>query len=101
MIPELENLVLNSPCYDFTWAGVEEALADLPLELEKEMKFVYANGLAFNGWILSKLVLRKEQIATETVKVLVDDKEVTCVDEGDFEIDWAEVRRRAELFGRT
>jgi len=92
LIPELEELVKASACYQVTFENASEYLGPYGLEINKEVRFDYLGGLAFKGWILNKLVKRFDILASENFEVLVDDKEVICIDDPvPLQIDWKKV----------
>ncbi|MEM3154562.1 MAG: hypothetical protein QW165_03305 [Candidatus Woesearchaeota archaeon] len=86
MIPELEAAVRNASCYNLTWNGLSEQ--KLPLEVKKEMRFNYMGGRLFKGWIVSRLSLKNDLVDAQTVEVLVEWMQVTCLDTENFTIDW-------------
>jgi hypothetical protein len=95
MIPLLESAVRNSSCYSVGYAGFENQ-SDIPLKLEKQLRFEYLGGSSWKGWILNLVTLNKDKVASETAEVLVDNLSVTCLDTENFSFDWGPVRRRYE-----
>lgn len=92
LVPELEELVKASECYQVTFENATEYTAQYGLEIKKELRFNYLGGLAFKGWILNKVVKKYDVLASENFEVLVDDKEVICLDEPvPLQIDWKKV----------
>ncbi len=92
MIPELEELVKASPCYQVTFENASQYVGQNGLEVKKELRFDYLGGRAFKGWILNKLVKRFDVFASENVEVLIDDKEVICLDDPvPIPVDWQKV----------
>ncbi len=88
MIPQLEEAVKNAPCYNLTWNGIEEQLQRRPMDFRKEMRFEYVGGRLFKGWILSVISINRAMIDSQTVQVIVEDMQVTCLDTDNFTIDW-------------
>jgi|GEM_PF-7001182 len=89
LTPELENVVKSSVCYNYTWAGIEDYQKQHNLKVAKSVRFSYLGARLFKGWILSTLTLNEKQVlASKNVQVLVNEMNVTCVDEGNFTIDW-------------
>jgi hypothetical protein len=95
LIPELEELVKASECYQVTFENATEYTSQYGLEIKKELRFDYLGGLAFKGWILNKVVKKYDVLASDNFEVLVDDKEVICIDEPvPLQIDWKKVLSR-------
>ncbi len=90
MIPELEAAVRNASCYNLTWIGLEEQQQKRPIELKKVMRFNYMGGRLFKGWIASTISINNDMIDSQTVEVLVEFMQVTCLDTENFTINWAE-----------
>jgi hypothetical protein len=88
MTPQLEEVVKNAPCYNLTWNGIDAQQMRRPLEIKKEIRFEYVGGRLFKGWILSVMTLNSDMIDSETVQVIVEDMQVTCLDTDNFTIDW-------------
>jgi len=92
LIPELEELVKASACYQVTFENASEYVGQYGLEIKKEIRFDYLGGLAFKGWILNKVVKSYNVLASQNFEVLVDDKEVICIDDPvPMAIDWKNV----------
>ncbi len=95
LIPELEELVKASACYQVTFENASDYVSQYGLEIKKELRFDYLGGLAFKGWILNKVVKRYDVLASQSFEVLVDDKEVICIDDPvPMVIDWKKVLSR-------
>ncbi len=88
MFPQLEEAVKNAPCYNLTWSGIEEQLQRRPIDIRKEIRFEYVGGRLFKGWILSVMSINSAMIDTQTVQVIVEEMQVTCLDTDNFTIDW-------------
>jgi len=97
LIPTLESNAKNSKCYEFTWTNLDKNKETLLLSVEKQLRFEYFGARIFKGWILNVLLVQKEQVASQTVKLLWDDGNITCIDEGNFSVDWTKVQRKFEL----
>lgn len=92
LTPKLEDAVESSVCYSYTWTGIESYEESRKLKVAKSVRFSYLGAGLFKGWILSTLTdINKKVIASKNVQVLVNDMQVTCVDEGNFTIDWESV----------
>ena len=89
MVPELEAAVRNASCYNLTWNGLEEQQLKRPIEVRKTMRFNYMGGRLFKGWIVPSLHINNDMIDSQTVEVLVEFMQVTCLDNENFTIDWA------------
>jgi hypothetical protein len=88
MFPQLEEAVKNAPCYNLTWNGIEEQLQRRPIDIRKEIRFEYVGGRLFKGWILSVMSINSAMIDSQTVQVIVEEMQVTCLDTDNFTIDW-------------
>lgn len=94
LTPQLEDVVEASPCYQYTWEGISQYNSTYKLEVKKSIRFSYVGARLFKGWILSTMTLNgKEVIGTKNVQVLVNDMQVTCVDEGNFSFDWSRLEK--------
>lgn len=94
LTPQLEDVVEASPCYQYTWDGIGNYNSTYKLTVSKSVRFSYVGARLFKGWILSTMTLNgKEVIGTKNVQVLVNDMQVTCVDEGNFSFDWAKLEK--------
>lgn len=94
LTPQLEDVVEASPCYQYTWEGISQYNSTYKLEVKKSVRFSYVGARLFKGWILSTMTLNgKEVIGTKNVQVLVNDMQVTCVDEGNFSFDWSRLEK--------
>ena len=92
MIPELEELVKASNCYQVTFENASDYLSQYNLEIKKEIRFDYLGGMAFKGWILNKVVRRYDVLASQNFEVLVDNNQVICLDDPvPMPIDWNKV----------
>lgn len=92
LVPELEELVKASECYQVTFENASEYLAQNGLEIKKELRFDYLGGRAFKGWILNKVVRRYDVLESQNFEVLIDDKDVICIDDPvPMMIDWKKV----------
>jgi len=92
LTPQLEDVVEASPCYQYTWEGISRYNSTYKLDVKKSIRFSYVGARLFKGWILSTMTLNgKEVIGTKNVQVLVNDMQVTCVDEGNFSFDWSKL----------
>lgn len=92
LIPELEALVKASACYQVNFENASEYIGQYGLDIKKEVRFDYLGGLAFKGWILNKVVKSYNVLASQSFEVLVDDKEVICIDDPvPMAIDWKNV----------
>ncbi len=92
LVPEMEELVKASECYQVTFENASQYVGQNGLEIVKEIRFDYLGGKAFKGWILNKLVKRFDVFASENFEVLVDDREVICLDDPvPIPIDWQKV----------
>lgn len=92
LTPKLEDAVESSVCYSYTWSGIESYENPHKLKVAKSVRFSYLGARLFKGWILSTLTdANKKVVASKNVQVLVNDMRVTCVDEGNFTIDWNNV----------
>lgn len=98
MISVLEEDTKKSACYELTWSGFENESQQLPLAVDKQLRFEYLGARLFKGWILNRLLVQKEQVAAETVELLWDDGAITCIDNANFSTDWDKIHRR---FGWT
>ena len=95
MVPELEELVKASACYQVTFENATEYTSQYGLEIKKDLRFNYLGGLAFKGWILNKVMKRYDVLASQNFEVLVDNKEVICIDDPvPLQIDWKKVLSR-------
>jgi hypothetical protein len=94
MFPQLEEAVKNAPCYNLTWNGIEEQQMLRPIEIKKEMRFEYVGGRLFKGWILLIMKLNSAMIDSQTVQVIVEEMQVTCLDTDNFTINWDEKLKR-------
>jgi 3-oxoacyl-ACP reductase-like protein len=90
MTPELEAAVRNASCYNLTWNGLAEQQLKRPIEVRKAMRFNYMGGRLFKGWIVPSMYINNDMIDSQTVEVLVEFMQVTCLDNENFTIDWAE-----------
>lgn len=90
LTPELEAAVRNASCYNLTWNGLAEQQQKRPIEVRKAMRFNYMGGRLFKGWIVPSLHINNDLIDSQTVEVLVEFMQVTCLDNENFTIDWAE-----------
>lgn len=97
MMPELEALVEESECYEYTFEGIEQ-YSHLPIEVKKSVHLDYLGGKSWKGWILSLLFVRDAQMESGTSTVLIEDETVHCLDEENFSIDWAPVESKAEYY---
>jgi hypothetical protein len=94
LTPQLEDIVEASPCYQYTWDGINQYNSTYKLDVKKSIRFSYVGARLFKGWILSTMTLNgKEVIGTKNVQVLVNDMQVTCVDEGNFSFDWSKLEK--------
>jgi len=94
LTPQLEDVVEASPCYQYTWEGISQYNSTYKLDIKKSIRFSYVGARLFKGWILSTMTLNgKEVIGTKNVQVLVNDMQVTCVDEGNFSFDWSKLEK--------
>jgi len=94
LTPQLENAVKASPCYQYTWDGIDKYNSTYRLDVKKSVRFSYMGARLFKGWILSTMTLNgKQVIDTQTVQVLVNDMQVTCVDESNFQFDWSKLSK--------
>lgn len=96
MIPALEEAVRNASCYNLTWNGFAEQQQKRPLEVKKVMRFNYMGGRLFKGWIASTVSINNDMIDSQTVEVLVEFMQVTCLDTENFTIYWAEKLKKYE-----
>ncbi len=94
MFPQLEEAVKNAPCYNLTWTGFDEQLTRRPIEVKKDIRFEYVGGRLFKGWILSVMNLNSAMIDSQTVQVIVEEMQVTCLDTDNFTINWDEKLKR-------
>ncbi len=90
MKPELEAAVRNASCYNLTWNGLAEQQLKRPIEVRKTIRFNYMGGRLFKGWIVPSLHINNDMIDSQTVEVLVEFMQVTCLDNENFTIDWSE-----------
>jgi hypothetical protein len=90
MKPELEAVVKSASCYNLTWNGLEEQQKLRPIEVRKAMRFNYMGGRLFKGWIVPSMYINNDMIDSQTVEVLVEFMQVTCLDNENFTIDWVE-----------
>jgi hypothetical protein len=89
LTPQLEDAVKASPCYQYTWEGISQYNSTYKLNVKKSIRFSYMGARLFKGWILSTMTLNGKQVVdTKSVQVLVNEMQVTCVDEGNFSFDW-------------
>jgi hypothetical protein len=94
LTPQLEDVVEASPCYQYTWDGISQYNSTYKLEVKKSVRFSYVGARLFKGWILSTMTLNGKQVVdTKTMQVLVNDMQVTCVDEGNFQFDWSKLSK--------
>src|SRR5574341_1638165 len=96
LTPELEAAVRNASCYNLTWIGLAEQQQKRPIEVRKIIRFNYMGGRLFKGWIASTISINNEMIDSQTVEVLVEFMQVTCIDNENFTIDWDEKLKRSE-----
>lgn len=95
LTPKLEDAAKASPCYAYTWSGIDEYQKKNKLTVKKSVSFSYMGARLFKGWILSTLTLNDKQVLdTKTVQILVNNLQVTCVDEGNFTVDWEKFAER-------
>lgn len=90
MKPELEAAVKNAPCYNLTWNGLSEQQLKRPIEVRKTTRFNYMGGRLFKGWVVPSIYINNDMIDSQTVEVLVEFMQVTCLDAENFTIDWSE-----------
>jgi hypothetical protein len=90
MFPQIEEAVKKTQCYNLTWNGFEEQQMLRPIEIKKEMRFEYVGGRLFKGWILLIMNLNGAMIDSQTVQVIVEEMQVTCLDTDNFSINWDE-----------
>lgn len=90
MIPQLEEAIKNAPCYNLTWNGFDDQQMRRPIEIKKEMRFEYVGGRLFKSWILFIMNLNSAMIDSQTVRVIVEEMQVTCLDTDNFTINWDE-----------
>lgn len=93
LTPQLEAAVKASPCYEYTWTGFEQYQQKNRLKVDKSVRFTYMGARLFKGWVLSKLIQDKSILDSKSVQVLVNDMQVTCVDEGNFSFDWDKLKK--------
>lgn len=99
MIPLLESAVKNSSCYAVNWVGIGEH-SDIPLTTKQELRFEYLGAKLFKGWILNLLYLYKDEVASGTNSVMVDDLNVSCVDKPEFSVEWNKVQTKYDFVRR-
>lgn len=90
LIPLLEFAVKNSSCYNVSWIGMEN-YSEAQITERQELRFEYLGGQKFKGWVFSELILLKEQVASGTNAVMVENLVVECIDEPVFNVDWRRV----------
>jgi hypothetical protein len=88
LTPVLESAVMNSSCYNITWEGLEEQQKIRPVEIKKDLQFSYLGGQRFKGWILSRLMISRLQLDSQSTVVMVENMSVSCPDKHDFTVDW-------------
>lgn len=99
MIPLLESAVKNSSCFKVNWVGIEN-YSNIPLTTKQELRFEYLGAKQFKGWILNILYLFKDEVASGTNSVMVDDLIVSCVDKPDFSVEWNKVQIKYDFVRR-
>ena len=88
LMPALKSAVMNSSCYDIMWDGFDEHKKNWPVEIVKELRFEYLSGQRFKGWILSRLMISRLQLDSQSTVVMVENLSVSCPDKHDFSVDW-------------
>lgn len=87
MTPLVEKAVMDSPCYQLTWEGIEAAKQERPISVDKDMTSQYRSGKRFTVWVHYFLKQSRSILDRKSITVNVDDLKVTC-NTTNFTIDW-------------